>query len=155
MAAWLFKTEPQVYSTDDLFTAENKIGVWDGIRNYQARNHLRDDAKVDDQVFLYHCQCSKPGIYGVARVLTAGYVDPAQFDEMSPYFDAKATKTAPRWYCVDIQLEERLEMPILLPQIKYQPELQDLGLFRQPRLSVVPVSSEQASLLMALARTAN
>lgn len=152
MAAWLFKTEPHVYSTDDLFAAENQIGVWDGIRNYQARNYLRDETEGGDLVFLYHCQCTKPGIYGFARLLTGGYVDPAQFDEMSPYFDAKATKTAPRWYCVDIQLEERLKIPILLPQIKNHAELQQLGLFKQPRLSVVPVSSEQASLLVALGR---
>lgn len=150
MAAWLFKTEPHVYSTDDLFAAKNHTGVWDGIRNYQARNHLRDEAQIDDLVFLYHCQCSKPGIYGLARMLTNGYADPVQFDEMSPYFDPKASKALPRWYCVDIQLKERLRTPILLPQIKNHVALQDLGIFRQPRLSVIPVSQEQASLLVAL-----
>jgi predicted RNA-binding protein with PUA-like domain len=147
---WLFKTEPHIYSVNDLATSDNKIARWDGIRNYQARNFLRDDTAINDRVFLYHCQCSKPGIYGVARINRAGYADPAQFDSGSAYFDAKARPDLARWYCVDIQLEHALEEPLLLPRIKDDQRLSQLGLFKQPRLSVVPITESESTHLMAL-----
>lgn len=153
MGNWLFKTEPDVYGVEDIAASDDQICVWDGIRNFQARNFLRDQTIVNDRVFLYHCQCSKPGIYGIARIHRTGYADPAQFDSSSPYFDPKATFSIPRWFCVDLQLVELLAKPILLPALKAHPSLASLGLFRQPRLSVVPVTPDEGLLLMALVGT--
>lgn len=135
----------------DLAALENQICTWDGIRNYQARNFLRDDVVLNDRVFLYHCQCSAPGIYGIARIKTACYPDPAQFNEASPYYDPKALVSNPRWYCIDIQLEQALiAKPLLLPQIKQHSALDEMGIFKQPRLSVVPLTDAQSMLILAL-----
>jgi predicted RNA-binding protein with PUA-like domain len=150
MGNWLFKTEPHVFSVNDLATAKKQISAWDGIRNYQARNFLRDDVKLNDRVFLYHCQCKAPGIYGIARVKRACYPDPAQFNEASPYYDPRALIDDPRWYCVDIQLEQALTKPLLLPVIKQHSALDDLGIFKQPRLSVVPLTDVHTSVISAL-----
>lgn len=152
MGNWLFKTEPNVYGVEDIAASDGQICVWDGIRNFQARNFLRDQTAVDDRVFLYHCQCPKPGIYGIARILRTGYADPAQFDLSSTYFDSKASFSNPRWYCVDLQLIESLAKPLLLPALKAHPSLSSLGLFKQPRLSIVPVTPAESLLLMALVR---
>jgi predicted RNA-binding protein with PUA-like domain len=150
MGNWLFKTEPKVFSVGDIAAADGQICVWDGIRNFQARNFLRDQTAFDDRVFIYHCQCSKPGIYGIARIHRAGYPDPAQYDRSSPYFDAGATPSNPRWYCVDLQLVHLLTEPILLSLLKTDHTLAGLGLFKQPRLSVVPVTPVENLVLMAL-----
>lgn len=150
MRYWLFKTEPQVYSVADLAAAPGQTGVWDGIRNFQARNFLRDDTAVGDRVFIYHCQCPTPGIYGVARICRAAYPDPAQFDPQSPYFDAKAQADNPRWFCVDIQLEHRLTQGLAVKSIKQQAALENLGIFKQPRLSVVPVTPQEHEWLLNL-----
>lgn len=156
MGNWLFKTEPNVYSVGDLARSTNQICTWDGIRNYQARNFLRDSVKHYDRVFLYHCQCPQPGIYGIAHVHRAGYPDPAQFDPASAYFDPKALSTAPRWYCVDLQLQHLLiSTPLLLPEIKQHSELTQLGLFKQPRLSVVPITENENELLTTLIQNSN
>lgn len=150
MRYWLFKTEPQVYSVTDLAAAPEQTGVWDGIRNFQARNFLRDEAAIGDRVFIYHCQCAVPGIYGIARICRSAYPDPAQFNPQSPYYDAKAKSDQPRWVCVDIQLEQHLAKPLAVKVIKQQSALASLGIFKQPRLSVVPVTQQESDHLLAL-----
>lgn len=150
MRYWLFKTEPQVYSVANLAAAPEQTAMWDGIRNFQARNFLRDEAALGDRVFLYHCQCPAPGIYGVARIQRSAYPDPAQFNPQSPYYDPKAQPDKPRWMCVDIQLEYQPTTPLLIHAIKQQASLASLGIFKQPRLSVVPVSAQEGAELLSL-----
>ena len=145
---WLFKTEPDEFSIDDLSIA--KSSVWDGVRNYKARNYLRDDVQQGDRVFIYHSSCRLIGIAGLAVVTRSGYSDPAQFDSSSPYYDAKSTIDRPRWYCIDLKLEQRFERVIPLALLKQQPQLADMLLFRQPRLSVQPVSAEHFRHIMAM-----
>lgn len=144
---WLFKTEPHVFSIDNLAKAENKITRWDGVRNYQARNLLRDQIKVGDQVFVYHSQCKVPGIVGLAKVVKAAYPDPAQFNPESDYFDPKADADNPRWFCVDIQHQKTFAEVIPLQSLKQNPELHEMVLLKQGRLSVQPVTAEQAAVI--------
>lgn len=145
---WLFKTEPHVFSIDDLENSSAKTTRWDGVRNYQARNLLRDQIKVGDQVFVYHSQCKVPGIVGLAKVVKAAYPDPAQFSADSPYYDPKAEKDNPRWFCVDIQHEKTLTKVIALQDIKRDPALHDMVLLKQGRLSVQPVTADQGGILL-------
>jgi len=146
---WLFKTEPDEYSIDDL--RRDGVGRWDGIRNYQARNRLRDQVKVGDQVFIHHSSCKTPAVVGLARVCAAAYPDPSQFDPDSPYFDAKSTVDAPRWLAVDIRHEKHLPEPITLKQIKQLPVFSELELVTHPRLSIQQVSDDHARQLLLLA----
>ena len=145
---WLFKTEPDEFSIDDLSIA--KSSVWDGVRNYKARNYLRDDVQQGDRVFIYHSSCRLIGIAGLAVVTRSGYSDPAQFDPSSPYYDAKSTIDKPRWYCVDLQLEQRFASVLPLALLKQQPQLAGMPLFTQPRLSVQPVSPEHFQHIMVI-----
>lgn len=144
---WLFKTEPDVFSIDDLENSPEKITRWDGIRNYQARNLLRDQIKVGDHVFVYHSQCKVPGIIGLAKVVKAAYPDPAQFDPENDYFDPKADADNPRWFCVDIQHKQTFNKVIPLRDIKQHPELHDMVLLKQSRLSIQPVSAGQVAII--------
>lgn len=140
MAFWLFKTEPCEFSIDDL--KQYSTTRWDGIRNYQARNFIRDDIKRDDLVFIYHSSCKIPAIVGIAKVVTTAYPDPSQFDPNSPYFDAKSTPDNPKWLCVDIEYQSHLR-PIPLATIKNDSSLSDMYLVKKGmRLSVQPVSEQ-------------
>lgn len=150
MAYWLLKTEPDVFGINDLAQAPKQTTRWDGIRNYQARNLLRDQVKPGDLAFLYHSQCRPAGIVGLAEVVSASYADPAQFDPDSPYFDPKAKPEAPRWYSVDVRLHQILPRMVTLQDIKQTPDLQDMVLLKQPRLSVQPVTDTQGLQLLAL-----
>lgn len=144
---WLFKTEPDVFSIDDLENSADKTTRWDGVRNYQARNLLRDQIKVGDEVFVYHSQCKVPGIVGLAKVVKAAYPDPAQFDPENDYFDPKADAENPRWFCVDIQHKRTFSKVIPLHELKQHPDLHDMVLLKQSRLSVQPVSADQAAII--------
>jgi predicted RNA-binding protein with PUA-like domain len=148
---WLFKSEPDVYGIDDLQQEPKGTGHWDGIRNYQARNFLRDQVKEGDRVFIYHSQCKPPGIAGIARVVREAYPDPAQFDPDSDYYDPKASKDNPRWYAVDIQFEEKFPELVPLKTIKQQAELEDMVLLKQGRLSVQPVKATEWKKILKLA----
>lgn len=150
MAYWLFKTEPDDISLDDIARAGQLR--WDGIRNYQARNFLRDQAADGDQVFIYHSQCKTVGIVGTARIVGDRYPDPAQFDPNSPYFDPKAQADAPRWYCVDICYQAHFSRPQSLADIKKDPQLSEMVLVKQGRLSVQPVSANEWRHLVALGK---
>ena len=150
MNYWLFKSEPDEYSIDDLQGEPAGFAVWDGIRNYQARNFLRDAVAVGDGVLFYHSSCKHVGIAGTAEVVQAGYPDPAQFDPDSRYFDPKATPEAPRWYCVDIRFRSRLEPLIPLAELRAIPALADMVLLNQGRLSIQPVQPAQWALILSL-----
>lgn len=151
MNYWLVKTEPDEYSIDDL--EQQGVTPWDGIRNYQARNFLRDEVKEGDQVFIYHSSCAKPGVVGAGEVVKAAYPDPAQFDSESSYFDAKATVEKPRWFCVDVAFVEKFSSVISLAELKQQAALKEMVLIKQGRLSVQPVKKEEWLIVMTLAKS--
>lgn len=154
MKYWLFKSEPDEYSIDDLAAEKKATGRWDGIRNYQARNILRDDVSVGDQLLFYHSSCAVPGVAGTAEVVTAAYPDPAQFDTASDYYDAKATTDNPRWFCVDVRFLQKFAQPLSLKQIKSEPALANMVLLKQGRLSVQPVTAREWKLITGLAKQA-
>ena len=148
---WLMKSEPDAFSIDDL----QRVGTepWNGVRNYQARNFMRDGMKVGDGVLFYHSNAKVPGIAGVARVASAAYPDATQFDPKSDYYDPKATPEQPRWFLVDVAFERKLDRTIALDEIKQHAEA--LGeafplVARGSRLSVFPVTAAQWKLLLSL-----
>lgn len=152
MAYWLFKSEPDVYSIDDLAAEPTGAGRWDGIRNYQARNLLRDQVKSGDNVLFYHSSCKVPGVAGTAKIVSAPYADPAQFDSKSPYFDPKATEENPRWFCVDVSLVEKFPTVIPLDTLKQEPSLVNMILFRQGRLSIQPIAAPEWRRILTMAK---
>lgn len=147
---WLMKSEPEEFSILDL----QRVGrePWSGVRNYQARNYMRDDMRVGDPVLFYHSNCATPGIAGLARVASTAYPDPTQFDPASPYFDPKVRADAPRWLLVDIAFERQLRRVISLDELRSQAErLGDLALLRRGnRLSVLPVGAAQYQQILAM-----
>jgi predicted RNA-binding protein with PUA-like domain len=151
---WLFKSEPDTFSVDDLARARRSTSPWDGVRNYQARNMMRDLMKVDDLGFFYHSSCEVPGIYGVVRVVRAGYPERAALDPKSRYFDAASDPANPRWYCVDVRLERKIEPPITLDTLRKHAHgaLAEMIILRRGnRLSVTPVTAEEWRFILALA----
>ncbi len=153
MAYWLFKTEPDAFSIDDLVSRPNQTEPWDGVRNYQARNFLRDGVKVGDKVFIYHSSCKTVGIAGVAGVVKAGYPDTTQFDPESKYFDPKSTPDNPRWFRVDVKFEEKFSQVLPLSTIKRMENIKELALVKKgARLSVMPVIDEEWQQLYAAAK---
>ena len=145
---WLFKTEPDAFSIDDLASRPNQTEHWDGIRNYQARNFLRDQVKLGDQVFIYHSSCKQVGIAGLAEVVKEGYPDHTQFDPDSKYHDPKSDPANPRWYMVDVKLVKKFAQILLLKEIKSIPEISEIGLVKKGhRLSIMPVSEAEFSIL--------
>jgi predicted RNA-binding protein with PUA-like domain len=148
---WLMKSEPEDFSIDDL----QRVGTepWSGVRNYQARNFMRDGMQVGDGVLFYHSNCEVPGIYGIAEVASTAYPDPTQFARGSKYFDAKATLEEPRWFLVDVRYVRKFVKPIALDTIRGHAETlgEDFALIRKgSRLSVLPVTAAQWKRLMSL-----
>jgi len=136
---WLMKSEPEECSVDDALAAKNSTVPWVGVRNYQARNFMRDGMKVGDGVLFYHSSCAEPGIVGIARVASTAYPDPTQFDPKSPYYDPKSKREEPRWLLVDVQVTKKITN-ITLPELRARPELEDLVILRKGnRLSITPV----------------
>jgi predicted RNA-binding protein with PUA-like domain len=147
---WLMKSEPGECSVDDALAAPNATVPWVGVRNYQARNFMRDAMQVDDGVLFYHSSCPEPGIAGIARVASAPYPDPTQFDAASPYFDPKSSAKAPRWMLVDVQVVRKIAL-ISLPQLRARPELVDLLVLKKGnRLSITPVEAAHWALLLTM-----
>lgn len=141
MQYWLFKTEPDEFSIDDLKRKNEEI--WDGIRNYQARNFLRDQVALGDLVFIYHSSCKEPGIVGIAKVIKTAFPDPSQFDSQSKYYDAKATTDNPRWTSVTLEFVDKLRI-IALSKLKADKQLESMYLVQKgSRLSIQPVTSEE------------
>lgn len=152
MAYWLMKSEPDAFGIEDLQSRPAKTEPWDGVRNYQARNFMRDDMKKGDEIFFYHSNCKVPGIVGIATVASTPYPDPTQFDPDSDYFDPKSDPDDPRWILVDVKYKRRLERILSLAEIKDHAEaLGDFALVRKGnRLSIMPVSAEQWDYLLGL-----
>ena len=143
MSYWLFKSEPDEYGIDHLASEPGRKTRWDGIRNYQARNHLRDRVRRGDRVLFYHSSCRHTGVSGIIEVVSDPYPDPSQFDSSSGYYDPRATREEPRWYCVDVKLVERFAEVIPTSVLKAHADTADLEIFSQGRLSVSPVSCKQ------------
>ncbi len=153
MPKWLVKTEPDECSIDDFARQPKTPIVWEGVRNYQARNFLRQ-MQSGDKVFIYHSSCKLIGIAGIARVAREAYPDPAQFDSRSPYFDAKSPKDNPRWDAVDLLYVEKIVRLLPLDELKPMAELASLPLIKQGnRLSVMPVSDEEWLVIEKIAQT--
>ena len=150
MNSWLMKSEPGVFGIDDLAQAPEKTAAWWGVRNYQARNFMRDQMHVGDQVFFYHSSCAEPGIAGLARVSKRAYPDETQFDRKSEYFDPKASRDNPRWFNVDVTLVRKTRV-IGLPELRSHPQLASLRVLqRGNRLSITPVGSGEAAFILKL-----
>jgi predicted RNA-binding protein with PUA-like domain len=151
---WLFKTEPATFGVDDLARARDATTAWDGVRNYQVRNMLRDEMRVGDQGFLYHSSCDVPGIVGVMRIVRAGYPERAALDRKHPYFDPQSDPANPRWYSVDVRLERRIEPPITLETLRKHAHgaLAELLILRRGnRLSVTPLTRDEWRFITSLA----
>lgn len=152
MNYWLMKTEPDVYSMDDLLAEKKQTCIWEGIRNYQARNFMRDDMKNGDQVLIYHSNAKPPGVIGIAEVVKEAYPDPYQFDETSNYFDPKSSKDNPRWIAVDVKAIRKMDRLISLKELKEIDALSEMRLLqRGNRLSVMPVAKKEFNLITKLA----
>ena len=148
MNYWLMKSEPDEFSIDDL--KRKKSEPWSGVRNYQARNYIRE-MRAGDAVFFYHSSCDEPGVVGIAEVAAAAYPDPTQFDPRSDYFDAGSKREDPRWSLVDVKFKRKLKRVIPLTELKSCKELKDLALVRPGnRLSVLPVTKAQWDFILEL-----
>gem|GEM_PF-446186 len=152
MAYWLFKSEPEVYGFDHLLAETDRTTGWDGVRNYQARNFLRDSIKVGDGVLFYHSNADPACIAGIAEVVRAGHPDPTAFDPQSEHHDPKSDPASPTWYQVSIRAVKAIDPPLGLPRLKEMPELAGMELLRKgSRLSVQPVTEREWKVIMALA----
>lgn len=146
MKYWLMKSEPDVFSIDDLKT--KKQSGWDGVRNYQARNFMRDEMKIGDYVLFYHSSCEIPGVAGLAKVCKESHPDPTQFDPKSDYYDEKATKDNPRWFMVAVEFVEKSKNYLPLSELKNMKGLEKLPLLQKgSRLSINPVSKEEFEII--------
>ena len=153
MAYWLLKTEPETFGIDHLARLPKRTSAWDGVRNYQARNFLRDSVKQGDQAFLYHSSCALPGIVGIVRVTRAAYPDVTAFDRRHPHFDADSDPSTPRWFVIDVQLLRRLKRVLSLDELRTHAAGKLLGmtlLKRGSRLSVMPVDDAQWRFIESL-----
>lgn len=149
VAYWLIKSEPDAYSIDDL--QKDRKEPWDGIRNYQARNMMRDDMQVGDKALFYHSSCKEPAVVGVATIASGAYPDPTQFDKKSKYYDEKSTRDDPRWMLVDVAFERKLSRPVTLTELKGNPALDGFLLTKRGnRLSIFPVSEDHWKLVLSL-----
>jgi predicted RNA-binding protein with PUA-like domain len=153
MKYWLMKTEPSTFGIDDLARAPKRGSAWDGVRNYQVRNMLRDEMKKGDLAFIYHSSCEVPGIYGIARIVREGYPDPTAFDRKHAHYDPKSDPAAPTWYMVDVAFVKRFATPVTLETLKSRAHALDdfLILKRGNRLSITPVTPTQWRKVLALA----
>lgn len=148
---WLLKTEPEVFSFADLEKAPNRTTGWDGVRNYQARNSMRDLMQVGDGVLIYHSNADPPGIAGIAEVARTGYPDPTQFDPKHVHYDPAAKPESPTWYMVDVRARQKLTGPLSLPELREVPGLGKMVLLQKgSRLSVQPVSAEEWNIILKL-----
>jgi predicted RNA-binding protein with PUA-like domain len=148
---WLFKSEPNVFSIDDLARSPGRTTCWEGVRNYQARNMLRDEIGKGDGVLFYHSRVSPMAVVGTARVVREGYVDDTQFDRRSRYHDPRSDPENPRWYMVDIRLERKFQRPVTLEELRATPGLESMMLLRRgSRLSVQPVTAEEFRIVTKL-----
>jgi len=154
MNYWLFKSEPDTFGVDDLARMPKATTAWDGVRNYQVRNMMRDQMRIGDQGFFYHSSCEEPGVAGIVRVVREGYPERAAFDPKSPYFDADSDPENPRWYCVDVQLVRGIDPPVTLTTLREHARnklSKMLILRRGNRLSITPVTRDEWRFVLKLA----
>ena len=147
---WLMKSEPDAYSIDDL--QRDQVEPWDGIRNYQARNFMRDDMKIGDKVFFYHSNAKPIAIVGTMEIASEPYPDPTQFDPKSKYFDEKSKESDPRWQLVDVKFIEKFSEPVTREAMKVVPELEEMLIFKRSRLSITPVTEAEWNKIMEMAK---
>lgn len=153
MKYWLIKSEPDVFSFEDLLANPDQTEAWDGVRNYQARNFMRDDMTIGDQILYYHSNTRPPAVVGIAEVASEPYPDPSQFDPKSDYFDAKAGEDNVRWVLVDVKAVRKLERPVTLDEMKAEPKLADMRLVQKGnRLSVMPVAKKEFEKVVNMAK---
>lgn len=151
MNYWLFKSEPDVFGIDHLMKVPKRTEHWDGVRNYQARNMMRDEMRKGDLAFFYHSNCAEPGIVGIVEIVRGGYPDFTAFDPDTKYFDPKSDPDNPRWYMVDVKFKRRLKRTVTLTELKEHPELEGMPLVRKGnRLSVMPVAPEHWEFILGL-----
>ncbi len=144
MQYWLMKSEPDVYGIDDLMAQPDQTDHWDGVRNYQVRNMMRDQMKVGDQAFFYHSNTKVPGIVGIVEIVREAYPDFTAWDPESKYYDPKSDPDKPRWFMVDVRFVRKLRRVIALQELREQPELQDMKVVQKGcRLSITPVTEAQ------------
>lgn len=146
---WLMKSEPSDYSIDDL--KEDGVTPWDGVRNYAARNNMRDEMNVGDRILFYHSNVTPPVIVGIMEVASEPYPDALQFDPNSKYFDEKSTESDPRWQLVDVKFVEKFEKPVTRDEMKEVSELDDMELFRLNRVSITPVREHEYKKILEMA----
>jgi predicted RNA-binding protein with PUA-like domain len=152
MRHWLMKSEPDELSIDDLAAAPGRSTPWFGVRNYQARNFMRDEMRLADRAFFYHSSCPEPGIAGIVEVSAPAYADATQFDLRSPYYDPKATRAAPRWVNVDVRLVEKTRL-VSLAELRLQASLAGMRILqRGNRLSITPVEPAEWAIIVRLAQ---
>ena len=149
---WLVKSEPEVFSFDDLLKAPKQTTKWNGVRNFAARNFLRDGMRLGDQVFYYHSMSGEPGVVGICEVVREGYPDDTAFDPKSEGFDPKSDPSAPQWFMVDLRGVERLPRTVTLQELKTQSALKAMALLRIGRLSVSPVTADEWRVILDLSR---
>lgn len=153
MQYWLLKSEPDCFSIDDLSRRPKQTSPWDGVRNYQVRNMLRDEMKLGDLGFFYHSSCSPPGIAGIVTIVKTGYPDHTAWDIHSEHFDPKSTPEEPRWYMVDVKLVEKFQRLITLDEIKHNPALETMLINRKGnRLSITPVTATEWKAVLKMAQ---
>ena len=151
MNYWLMKSEPDVFGIDHLKAMPKKTEHWDGVRNYQARNMMRDEMKKGDMVFFYHSNCDEPGIVGLMKVVKEGYPDFTAFDPEQKYYDPKSDPDKPRWYMVDVQYQRKTKRNITLAELKTCSQLEDCPLVRKGnRLSIMPFTKQQWDFILKL-----
>ena len=151
MRHWLMKSEPNEFGIDDLRKRRGKTEPWDGVRNYQARNMMRDDMKLGDLVFFYHSNCEVPGIVGTMRISKEGYPDPTAFDPDDKHFDPKSDPAQPRWILVEVTFVRKLTRTISLTELKTYRELENFAVVRPGnRLSIMPVSEQEWAFILSL-----
>ena len=153
MNYWLFKSEPDVFGMAHLRKKPKHTAHWDGVRNYQARNFMRDAMRVGDLGFFYHSSCPEPGIVGVVEIVRAGYPDHTAFDPDDPHYDPKSRREQPTWYMVDVHLKREFDNVIALQELKRHPALKDMKLLaRGNRLSVMPVAKREWDYIVKLGK---
>ena len=153
MNYWLFKSEPDTFGIDHLAKRPKKTAAWDGVRNYQARNTLRDSMKKGDLGFFYHSSCEVPGIVGIVEIVKQGYPDETAYDPKDDHYDADSSRDAPRWYVVDVKLKQKFSRTISLEELRQYAtkKLKDFVLLKRGnRLSVIPVSKQDWDFILTL-----
>ncbi len=151
MRYWLFKSEPTTFSINDLEHSPNQVTYWNGVRNYQVRNMLRDEMQAGDYAFFYHSNCTPPGIVGTMKIVKTGYPDFTAWDPTSPYFDSKSTAIKPCWFMVDVQFVNKFEQIISLDALKTHLSLKNMLILRPGnRLSITPVTKQEWEIILTV-----